>query len=30
MGGELVFKKNKDGILMTGPTSFIYKGNISE
>ena len=30
MGGELVFKKNKDVILMTGPASFIYKGNISE
>jgi len=30
MGGELIFKKTKDGILMTGPTSFIYKGNINE
>jgi len=26
----LIFKKTKDGILMTGPTSFIYKGNINE
>tara|TARA_B100000927_G_scaffold286074_1_gene277020 strand:- start:1160 stop:1945 length:786 start_codon:yes stop_codon:yes gene_type:complete len=30
IGGELIFKKTKDGILMTGPTSFIYKGNINE
>ena len=30
IGGELVFKKNKNGILMTGPASFIYRGNISD
>ena len=30
IGGELIFKKTKDGILMTGPTSLIYKGNINE
>ena len=30
IGGELVFKKNKNGILMSGPASFIYRGNISD
>ena len=30
IGGELVFKKNKNDILMEGPASFIYKGNISD
>ena len=30
IGGELVFKKNKNGILMVGPASFIYRGNISD
>ena len=30
IGGELVFKKNKNGILMAGPASFIYRGNISD
>ena len=27
-GGKLNFKKYNNGILMTGPTSFIFKGNI--
>ena len=30
IGGELIFKKNKNGILMSGPASFIYRGNISD
>ena len=30
MGGELKFKHVKDGILMSGPTGFSYKGNINE
>ncbi len=30
IGGELVFRKNKNGILMAGPASFIYRGNISD
>ena len=30
IGGELVFKKNKNGILMAGPASFIYRGNVSD
>ena len=30
MGGELVFKKDENVILMSGPASFIYKGNINE
>ncbi len=29
-GGEIIFKKIKDAILMKGPTTFIYKGNINE
>ena len=29
-GGEITFKKIKDAILMKGPTTFIYKGNINE
>ena len=29
IGGELAFKKFKNGILMTGPSSFIYQGNIN-
>jgi len=30
MGGELRFKLDKNGILMSGPASFSYKGNINE
>ena len=30
IGGELDFEKNKNGILMAGPASFIYRGNISD
>ena len=30
MGGELRFKLIKNGILMSGPASFSYKGNINE
>ena len=30
MGGELRFKLVKNGILMTGPACFSYKGNINE
>ena len=30
IGGELIFKKYKNGILMSGPASFIYRGNISD
>ena len=29
MGGKLSFKVNKNGILMTGPSNFIYQGNIN-
>ena len=29
IGGELDFEKNKNGILMAGPASYIYRGNIS-
>ena len=29
-GGEIIFKKIKDAILMKGPATFIYKGNINE
>ena len=29
-GGQLRFKNHQDGILMSGPTNFIYKGNIDE
>tara|TARA_B100001109_G_scaffold46229_1_gene37197 strand:- start:20 stop:799 length:780 start_codon:yes stop_codon:yes gene_type:complete len=30
IGGELKFKNHRDGILMSGPTKYIYKGNINE
>ena len=30
IGGELKFKNHIDGILMSGPTNYIYKGNINE
>ena len=30
MGGELSFKVNKNGILMTGPSNFIYQGATNE
>ena len=30
MGGDLTFRDVKDGILMTGPTSFSYEGNVNE
>jgi len=30
MGGELSFKANKNGILMTGPSNFIYQGATNE
>ena len=30
MGGELRFKLDKNGILMSGPASFSYKGNVNE
>ena len=30
MGGELSFKGNKNGILMTGPSNFIYQGATNE
>ena len=30
MGGDLIFRDVKDGILMTGPTSFSYEGNVNE
>ena len=29
-GGEIIFKRIKDAILMKGPATFIYKGNINE
>ena len=29
-GCEIIFKKIKDAILMKGPATFIYKGNINE
>ena len=29
-GGQLRFENHQDGILMSGPTNFIYKGNIDE
>ena len=29
-GGQLRFENHRDGILMSGPTNFIYKGNIDE
>jgi diaminopimelate epimerase len=30
MGGELSFKANKNGILMAGPSNFIYRGATNE
>ena len=30
MGGDLIFRDVKGGILMTGPTSFSYEGNVNE
>tara|TARA_B000000475_G_scaffold246310_1_gene219957 strand:+ start:5482 stop:6264 length:783 start_codon:yes stop_codon:yes gene_type:complete len=30
MGGDLIFRDVKNGILMTGPTSFSYEGNVNE
>ena len=30
IGGELKFKNHIDGILMSGPTNYIYKGNMNE
>ena len=29
-GGELKFENHRNGILMSGPTNFTYKGNINE
>ena len=30
MGGDLKFINHRDGILMSGPTNYIYKGNVDE
>ena len=30
IGGELKFENHRNGILMSGPTNFTYKGNINE